>query len=244
MLYEVITFWLSFIAVAAIVFVSFLWERPSAFRTQVFITSVLLPFQLFLFNGVSVTSVFINMFAGPWFTLSIIPCVIAGGFFVPVWPSLAKWLFFISDWQLVHLLHFLEMVGRWCSGWLAFSFTEIVILTWGVIAFAGLYFFPQARKNPLVWLGGLGCALAGCDDSVEWRVDFIDVGQGLSVLVSQGSRGLLFDTGDAYPGGFNMADAAVFPLMQYRGITALDYLFISHKDKDHAANWEKIYTLV
>lgn len=235
-------FWLSFIAVAAIVFASFLWKKPSAIRLQIFMTSALLPFQLFLFNGVSITSVFINLVAGPWFTLSIIPCVIVGGFLVPVWPSFAKLLFVITDWQLVHLLQLLEMISCWFSGWLSFSLTQIVVLLWLLIAITGLYFFPQIRKNALVWLGGLGCVFAGFDDAIDWRIDFIDVGQGLSVLVTQGKQGLLFDTGDAYPGGFNMADAAVFPVMQYRGVTKLDYLFISHKDKDHAANWEKIFT--
>ena len=44
----------------------------------------------------------------------------------------------------------------------------------------------------------------------------LDVGQGLSVLVSQGDRALLFDTGDRYPGGYNMADAAIFPMLEYR----------------------------
>jgi len=71
-------------------------------------------------------------------------------------------------------------------------------------------------------------------------VAIIDVGQGLSVLVQQGRRALLYDTGDAYPGGYNLADAVIVPFLRYRGIEALDFLVVSHKDRDHSANWQRL----
>lgn len=57
------------------------------------------------------------------------------------------------------------------------------------------------------------CALLGLllfvQPNPAWEVQVIDVGQGLSVLVRQGARGLLYDTGDAFPSGYNLADAAI-----------------------------------
>ena len=96
------------------------------------------------------------------------------------------------------------------------------------------------RELGLLLLAVCGLLFAGCESEPGWRVDMLDIGQGLSVLVTQGHRALLFDTGDAYPGGYNMADAAIFPMLEYRGVQQLDYLVVSHRDKDHAANWQKI----
>ncbi len=70
----------------------------------------------------------------------------------------------------------------------------------------------------------------------SWQVRVLDVGQGLSVLVTRGERAILFDTGDRYPGGYNMADAAILPLLNRLGIRVIDTLIISHRDRDHAGN--------
>jgi competence protein ComEC len=110
------------------------------------------------------------------------------------------------------------------AGWFSWRFTPLVI----------------NRDFGLFVLAAGGLLFSGCQSEPEWQVDMLDVGQGLSVLVSQGDRALLFDTGDRYPGGYNMADAAIFPMLEYRGIQQLDYLVVSHRDKDHAANWQKI----
>ncbi len=71
----------------------------------------------------------------------------------------------------------------------------------------------------------------------SWRVTVIDVGQGLSVLVEEGERRLLYDTGPSFPSGSSAAELALLPLFQRRGIEHLDTLVISHDDDDHAGGW-------
>jgi competence protein ComEC len=62
----------------------------------------------------------------------------------------------------------------------------------------------------------------------------LDVGQGLSVLITREQHAILYDTGPSFPSGFNTAEAVILPLLQSRGINSLDLLIISHKDNDHA----------
>lgn len=71
----------------------------------------------------------------------------------------------------------------------------------------------------------------------SWRVTVVDVGQGLSVLVDEGGRRLLYDTGPGFPSGSTAAELTLLPLLQRRGIDRLDLLVISHEDNDHAGGW-------
>ena len=43
----------------------------------------------------------------------------------------------------------------------------------------------------------------------ELAGNLLDVGQGLSVLIRKNGHAIVYDTGAAYPGGFNMAEAVV-----------------------------------
>jgi competence protein ComEC len=72
-----------------------------------------------------------------------------------------------------------------------------------------------------------------------WQIVVLDVGHGLSILVQQQNRALVYDTGAAWQNS-SMAEQVVTPLMISRGITQLDYLAISHFDNDHAGGLQAI----
>lgn len=63
--------------------------------------------------------------------------------------------------------------------------------------------------------------------SDAFEVHFLDVGQGLSVLVRSGDHALLYDGGDREASSF------VVSYLQKQGIDDLDYLIASHYDSDH-----------
>ena len=67
------------------------------------------------------------------------------------------------------------------------------------------------------------------------RITILDVGQGTAVLLQQGDRALLYDTGGGDPEGHNAARSVVIPTLRLRGIRTLDTFVISHGDRDHAA---------
>ena len=68
----------------------------------------------------------------------------------------------------------------------------------------------------------------------SWQVVFFDVGQGLSILIRQSNKAILYDTGANFPSGFSMSEAVVLPYLQYVGIDYLDKVILSHSDNDHA----------
>jgi competence protein ComEC len=69
-----------------------------------------------------------------------------------------------------------------------------------------------------------------------WQISILDVGQGLAVLISKNNRVIIYDVGASYPSGFNMADSVLLPILQARGLSKVDLVFISHGDNDHAGS--------
>jgi competence protein ComEC len=67
-----------------------------------------------------------------------------------------------------------------------------------------------------------------------FRLDVLDVGQGLSAVIRTRRHVLIYDTGAAYPGGFNLADSVLLPWLRHEGIGHADILVLSHGDNDHA----------
>jgi competence protein ComEC len=63
---------------------------------------------------------------------------------------------------------------------------------------------------------------------------FIDVGQGLAVLVRTRDHALLYDAGARYPSDFDLGKAAVLPTLRALGVAHLDRIVVSHGDNDHA----------
>ena len=66
------------------------------------------------------------------------------------------------------------------------------------------------------------------------RLDILDVGQGLAIVVSTRSSTLLFDTGPAYRSGGSAAETVILPFLASRKVDVIDRLVVSHADTDHA----------
>lgn len=51
---------------------------------------------------------------------------------------------------------------------------------------------------------------------------------------------MLYDTGPSYSSHYAVASSTILPYLNARGITELDYLFVSHSDNDHAGGMKVI----
>ncbi|MFM4819707.1 DNA internalization-related competence protein ComEC/Rec2 [Aeromonas hydrophila] len=226
-------FWLSFLAVALLLVASLLEARPGLIRLQGLLLLGLLPLQLALFEGIAPLSLLLNLLALPLFCIGIIPLALIGVLLAPLSAELAHLLFWLADvglqWVLWALARLASQWQLWwpVPGWVL-PFTALLTLLWCA------WHVPGGR--PLLLPGGVALLLAAWPAPTHWQLRVLDVGQGLAVLITRGERGILFDTGDRYPGGYNMADAVILPLLNRLDVRVLDYLVISHKDRDHAGN--------
>lgn len=69
-------------------------------------------------------------------------------------------------------------------------------------------------------------------EAVPLRVSFIDVGQGLAVLVENGGRYAMYDTG---PDSAGVMDSLVA-----RGVDTLEWVVVSHNHRDHAGGFMEL----
>ncbi|WMC12370.1 DNA internalization-related competence protein ComEC/Rec2 [Oceanimonas pelagia] len=233
-------FWLSVLAVAALLWLAGGRVRPGLLRLQLGLGMLLLPPVLLWFGGLSWLSVPVNLVLIPLFSLLLIPLLLLACALLLMGPAAAAPVFWLLNALFMPLMTALHGLAEQFSPW-----TELSAVAQGVIVLGLL--LPLFMALPAArWLGlALGwLAVLTLWPGPAWQVRVLDVGQGLSVLVTQGSRALLYDTGNRFPSGFNMADGVILPLLARLGIDELDYLVVSHEDSDHSANRDYLATRV
>lgn len=229
-------FWLSFLAIGLLWVSMTLWHPLSLWRLQMLMALGLLPLQLWWFEGISLVALPVNLVAIPFFCLLLIPIGLVAGLLLPLDLHLAHLGFALANWLLQHFMDALGWLLSELDGWCSLGELSMVLLCllWLAMLFSRL---PCAHS--LLWLTGFALVLLWMEPTPQWEVLVIDVGQGLSVLVRQEERALLFDTGDAR-GDFTAAQRVILPLLQHESIRQLDYLVISHNDRDHAGDWQSV----
>lgn len=228
-------FWLSFSAVALILYVSLGRLRaPSAWwqwtRTQGALSLGLVPLSLLLFQQVSVVSPFANAFAIPLVSLVVVPLTLLG-MLLPVDGvlNLAEWVMECCLW----LLRALDS-GDWVT-WQqalppAWTLALAVLGVLWCLAPRGL----PARSVGLLALLPACVVLPPAPAAGEYWMDVLDVGQGLSVLLRTKHHSLLYDAGPSYGEDADAGERIVAPHLRAVGVTRLHGLVISHDDADHS----------
>ena len=233
-------FWLSFGAVAVLFFVSTarVGARTTERRwmtglaqwgtTQWAVTVGSLPLLLLFFQQFSLVSPLANAVAIPLVSFVITPLALA--YALLPWPPLLH----LDHWLMSQLMALLE----WLAGWPVWQ--QAAPPWWTVLlAAVGVGWLLLPRGFPARWLGVclLGPALffppARPEFGQAW-VDVLDVGQGLAVVVRTAEHALLYDTGPLYGGEANAGQRVVVPFLRASGVSRLDALVVSHRDKDHA----------
>ncbi|GLP94881.1 DNA internalization-related competence protein ComEC/Rec2 [Paraferrimonas sedimenticola] len=231
--------WLSFGALATI----FCWmERvPEQYRSgwrglvtlQLSVGLITSVIALLCFDGLAPHGFWVNLILVPLFSLLIIPvCLLClpwllwGG---PGTEQMASGL----DAMLIPIEALINYSASLPAGWLSGTEqqTHLAII---VLASALVLVFRRDRVA-LVLVGICWCSLLpGLSRIPTWRFHMLDVGQGLSVVIQQQNRALVYDTGASFPFGYSYQAAVLQPFLRHRGISHLDYLVVSHGDNDHA----------
>ncbi|AZC23536.1 DNA internalization-related competence protein ComEC/Rec2 [Pseudomonas sessilinigenes] len=231
-------FWLSFAAVAILVFTfagrlgTWRWWQSWS-RAQWLVAIGLLPSLLALGLPISLSGPVANLLAVPWISFLVLPPALLGCLLLPV-PYLGEGMLWLAGGLLDGLFRWLEVVARWSPAWMA------PLLPWWLWVLsclgAGLLLLPAG--TPLRIFGWPLLLL------VAWpppqRVPYgqaevwqLDVGQGLSFILRTRERAMLYDAG-ARSGDFDLGERVVVPTLHRLAIRQLDLMLLSHADNDHA----------
>lgn len=223
---------------------------------QLSLTLMLLPISAVFFQQISVVALLANIIAVPWMSFVSIPSCLLSVLLLPISDTLSQLLVEFCLVSLQWLWSYLVFLSEQSWAIIALSSGQIQLLViTGLLG--GVWLFLQPRLHiisfcykhnrlitlccsAIVLLTTMGYSektdkvnLANTSDK-NWQLIAFDVGQGLSVLIQKHNKAILYDTGAAYPSGFNMIDAVVLPYLQHAGIETLDKVIISHSDNDHA----------
>lgn len=227
-------FWLSFGAVAIIVFVTTgriartHWLAAWG-RVQWAVTLGLVPLLLALFQQVSIASPLANAIAIPVVSLIVVPLTLVGC--VPPFGFLLR----VAESVLDLCLQFLSALSA--SG--AAVWESHAPPAWAVgLAVAGVVWLLLPRGLPARWVGlalfvPLFAARPQPIEHGALRLTVLDVGQGLAVVAQTRHHALLYDAGPDFSGDADAGNRIVVPFLRATGVSRLDGLVLSHDDIDH-----------
>lgn len=241
-------FWFSFSAVAVLMFV-FTGRKLSNNKIQAFIKAQgiilvgLLPLMALIFHQVNFLTPIANLLVLPLASLLLIPLMFAA-FFIHIFSnSAAHFLFILVEKLADYLFIILDYLQH-------FSFLSIPIPNITSIKLVALIIAVLLLLLPRLfrwkWMALLLIVplfLKQNNQSLmlnEFQVNVLDVGQGLSVLVSTKNHHLLYDTGSKFKSGFSLAQAVVIPYLKNNDISKIDTLILSHADNDHAGGIKEL----
>jgi len=234
-------FWFSFSAVAVLMF-TFAGRNNKDCKLCVFIKAQiviligLMPLMAIIFQKINLLTPVANLLVLPLASFFLIPLMFASfiinlfsekmsNFLFNIVEMIANTLFKILDYlQNFNFLTFpIQKINF--SILLALFLLMIILLLpklfrWKVVALFLLLPLFLDHKNNI--------------NNTEFKVNVLDVGQGLSVIIQTKSHVLVYDTGAKYESGFSFATSVVMPYLQNQGIKHIDTLIISHDDNDHA----------
>lgn len=211
----------------------------------------LAPFLCAAFQEIARMNFFANIMAIPLVMFLILPLSFLASF-MPVSAISAQ--LFVWDHQLiVFLLWILSLVEQIPQGVFYRGISHDAILISMIMA---CLFFLAPRVLNLQYLSVIFFLPFFVYqpihlESGNFKVNILDVGQGLSIVLRTATHTLIYDLGPVFPNGHSATKAAVIPFLRSQGIYHIDTLMISHQDSDHvgdigaflaATNTDKILT--
>ncbi len=234
------SFWLSFCAVALIVYLSAGRIRKAdgllkKQRIHFVLALGLAPLLLFFFQQVSIVAPIANVIAVPVVGLIVVPIILLALLFSPFMTGVSAFLLKIAGQCLDGLTVFLQGLSQFpLADWSLAnpSLLATVLAMFGTVVLFSPRGFP-ARGLGVMMLLPLLFVRQPTIARGDFTMTLLDVGQGLSVVVQTAEHLLVFDTGARYGDRFNMGEMVVAPFIKSAGYSKIDKLLISHGDIDH-----------
>jgi len=240
-------FWLSFYVVAVIIYGAGQHRDKSwiyrLIYIQLLITLSTIPLIAWFFNTGSILSPIANLVAIPVFSFITTPLSLIGALFaLSNLTYLAEISFEISSQSLIALSYLLDYLKNFSFNLWHYTQSSSVDLILFISAIF-IAILPKELKLRRLSLLILVLTLFSPTPKLSNNsalITVLDIGQGLSTLVQTRNHILLFDTGAAYPSGFNMGNSVINPYLKTKQIKYLDKIIISHGDNDHIGGLKSV----
>jgi competence protein ComEC len=215
------------------------WGRDSVVMSGV-VTVVTVPLVAYYFNQLPWLGLFTNLVAVPVMGILLVPIglvsaiwqIVVDGTVLPM-ASLNQWFleYFVSAVRLVSMLPGGEWHVAAPSAFTMLVFYSCLLLLWRRVGGAAIRLAAGAGVLLVMlwWAWSPRIFL----DGDQFRVTFLDVGQGDSAVIELPDRQVvLIDGGTSYE-RFDMGRGVVAPFLWNRGIHTIDHVIGTHPQLDH-----------
>jgi competence protein ComEC len=240
-------FWLSFAAVALLLFMSGnrlgkqrYWYQIGKLHLAMAIG--LGPLLIVFFQQMSLVAPLANYLAVPLVGVLITPLSLLAALVAFISPGFAALLL----WPVEYLLKMLWWLLLQMADWPLASLSSLHA-PWYNVLFAGLgvllLLLPkgfQGRYLSVFFILPVFFNTVKTPAAGEVWFSLLDVGQGLAAVVQTQQHTLVFDTGVKYAEQADMGESVILPYLHYQGISHIDTLVISHGDIDHSGGAESL----
>lgn len=238
-------FWFSYLAVAALLLVFLprtgrIDRFRAALAAQAAVIVVLIPVSAAVFHSFSPLAFAANLAAIPWVSLLVVPAVLLG-LVASLFSNVASGLLWKLAGEASDILFL--FLGGVDSIQGALSLLVPPSGLQAVLALLGGFLLLMPRGIPHRWLGvfllwPLFAPAGNRTPPGVIELEFLDAGQGTSVLVNSGDRTMLYDSGPGDGNGIDLVRSVIDPALAARGAGSLRQVVISHADMDHAGGLE------
>jgi competence protein ComEC len=243
-------FWLSFVAVAAIVLsVSGRLRRrgaaAAALSVQFAVLFALTPISFATFGSVSLASLAVNVIAIPLVSFVLVPLTLVGALATLVWPTLAAVALGVAESVYEFGWPWLAAAADWRFALIGSSPHRLWYLL-GAIAclLAVLPLHWRLRLTSLAALVSLFAAGAPAVPHGAARVTVVDTGRGSLAVIETTQHTLLYDTGDSYQTAGRFVDSVIRPRLTQGSRRALDIVILPRLSQDRAAGVGRLVAAV
>jgi len=200
---------------------------------QIFIG--LIPFSLFWFYQVSMSSLWANLIAIPVTGFFVLPFALMALLMQNISWNLARYCMLIANYFFEKLYEYLVWITHHYAGIIIWPLNHVWLLFFGVLAVL-LLLAPKGFMGR--YLGLVFCLpiIFLSYHQLNWgeaTLNLLDVGQGLASLIQTKNHTLIFDTGPKFSETLDAGNRVILPYLKSQNIRQLDAVVVSHADMDH-----------
>ena len=234
-------FWLSFLAVGALLTLGIVVPAASGgwramLLTQGWVAVALAPVTMAVFGSVSIAGLAVNLLAIPFFSLLLVPLILAATAALAVWPWLAALLLKLAGsligccWPLLS-----HIAASPAALWHVTPPAWWYLLAAPALIVALLPWSRWMRATALLVLLPAVLPTQALVAPRDFAATVFDLGRGEAVLLRTATHALLYDDGESWGSHGGTTAARLAPALRYYDVRALDTVLLPRLDADRGA---------